>query len=239
MENNLEPVVNYLINQKINTLSNKPHLQKYLEIRKNTDSISNKMLEYFKEGNYNFDDEFSKISKILYEECTYINENISLNWKDDKDILLDMLLFKNSPNVNCMVSEFLSKKLYKDEEEKRILECMLKSTLSIYKMLKRHDNGFIEIEDLITKKRIRIVDIAGSLELNKDNYMINRIISYNGISFGNGISLITNSSNREIDNYLKKNINNKSKITVIMELRSIIKRQNSNFNRNFIPNYYN
>lgn len=239
MENNLEPVVNYLINQKINTLSNKPHLQKYLEIRKNTDSISNKMLEYFKEGNYNFDDEFSKISKILYEECTYINENISLNWKDDKDILLDMLLFKNSPNVNCMVSEFLSKKLYEDEEEKRILECMLKSTLSIYKVLKRHDNGFIEIQDLITKKRIRIVDIAGSLEINEDIYMVNRIISYNGISFGNGISLITNSSNREIDNYLKKNINNKSKITVIMELRSIIKRQNSNFNRNFIPNYYN
>lgn len=239
MENNLEPVVNYLINQKINTLNNKPHLQRYLEIRKKTDSISNKMLEYFKEGNYNFDDEFNKISKILYEESTYINENISLNWKDDKDILLDMLLFKNSSNVNCMVSEFLSKKLYEGEEEKKILECMLKSTLSIYKVLKRHDNGFIEIQDLITKKRIRIVDIAGSLEINEDIYMVNRIISYNGISFGNGISLITNSSNREIDNYLKKNINNKSKITVIMELRSIIKRQNSNFNRNFIPNYYN
>lgn len=239
MENNLEDVIHYLINQKINALGDKPHLKKYLEIRKKIDTISNKMLEYFEKGNYNFDEEFNKINKILYDECTCINENIMLNWRDDKDILLDMLLFKNSPNVNCMISEFLSKKLYKDEEEKKILECMLKSTLSIYKMLKRHDNGFIEIEDLITKKRIRIVDIAGSLELNKDNYMINRIISYNGISFGTGINLITNENNKEVEDYLKKHINNKSKITVIMELRSIIKKQNSKFNKNFIPNYYN
>lgn len=239
MEKNLNDIVNYLVDERVSSLSNKPHCKKYLDIRKKVDNIINDMLIYYDKSDYNFDKEFEKISKIIYSECTYISEDIKLNWRDDKDILLDMLLFKNCPNVKCIAEEFLAKKLYKNEEEKKIIQCILKSHLSIYKIVKYHDNGFVEIEDLITKKRIRIVDIASSLGFNKDIYMINRIISYNGISFGTGFDLTTYGNNKEIDRYLKNNISNKSKISIIIELRSIIKSQSKNANKNFIYHYYN
>lgn len=197
------------------------------------------MLEYHAQDNYNFDKEFKKISEILSQECTDIKEDINLNWKEDKDILFDMILFKNAPNVKCITSEFLSKKLYKNEEEKKLLECILKSNLSIYKILKNYDNGFIEIQDMLTNKKIKIMDVASSLGLNNNVYMINRIISYNGISFGTGINLISKDDNKEIEFYLKNKTRNKSKITIIMELREIINNVNKNRSLSFFQHYYN
>lgn len=237
-EKYIEDTTNALIELKMSLLKEKPHYKKYLDIRKKTDAIVNRMLEYHAQDNYNFDEEFKKISEILSQECTDIKEDINLNWQEDKDILFDMILFKNAPNVKCITSEFLSKKLYKNEEEKKLLECILKSNLSIYKVIKNYDNGFIEIQDMLTNKRIKIMDVASSLGLNNDVYMINRIISYNGISFGTGINLITKNNNKEIDFYLKNNTHKKSKITIIMEVRDIIREQNKKTPQKFMYHYY-
>ncbi len=237
-EMNLESIITTAIEAKMYILKDKPHCQKYLEIRHKTDNIFNKMLEYYANDNYNFAVEFEKISKIIYDESTEINKDIVLNWQDDKNILIDLILFKNCSTAKWITSEFLSKNLYENEEEKEILECMLKSQISIYKIIKCYESGFVEIQDLITNKRMKIVVIASSLGINNDIYILNRIISYNGISFGTGLDLITTSNNKEIDNYLKYRTKNKFRITIIMELRSIINRQNKGSNKNLICHYY-
>ncbi len=234
----LKNMINDVVETKMYILSDKPHYQKYLEIRKKTDRLFAKMLKYYANGNYDFDMEFKKISKIIFDETTEIKNSIELNWQDDKNILVDLIIFKNFPSIKCICNEFLSKKLYENKEEQELLKCMLNSQISLYKIVKCYDNGFEEIQDLITNKRIKIVDVASSLDINSDIYMINRIISYNGISFGTGLGPVIKGNNKEIDNYLKYKIKNKSKLTIIMELRDIINKQNEGTNMNFMYHYY-
>ena len=61
----IEDTTNALIELKMSLLKEKPHYKKYLDIRKKTDAIVNRMLEYHAQDNYNFDKEFKKISEIL------------------------------------------------------------------------------------------------------------------------------------------------------------------------------
>lgn len=235
----IEDTTRSLIELKMSLLEEKPHYKKYVSIRKTTDTIMNKLLKYYEDGNYNFECVWEEISEIISRENTCLKKEINLNWQEDKDLLVDMVLFKNVPNAKCLTSEFLSKKLYENEEEKKFLECILKSNLSIYKILKNYDNGFVEIQDMLTNKRIKIMDVASSLGINNGLYMINRIISYNGISFGTGINLISKDENKEIEFYLKNKTRNKSRITIIMELREIINNVNKNRSLSFLQHYYN
>lgn len=65
MEKNLDKIVNYLVDERVNALSDKPHCKKYFDIRKKVDNIVNNMLIYYEKSDYNFNNEFEKISKIL------------------------------------------------------------------------------------------------------------------------------------------------------------------------------
>lgn len=115
----IEDTTRSLIELKMRLLEDKPHYKKYVSIRKTTDTIMNKLLKYYGDGNYNFECVWEEIIEIISRENTCLKNDINLNWQEDKDILVDMVLFRTIPNVKCLTSEFLSKKLYENEEEKK------------------------------------------------------------------------------------------------------------------------
>ncbi len=108
-----------------------------------------------------------------------------------------------------MTEIFLKEKRYQNEEEKEMLESLIHSYASLFKVISGNINtGYVTLEDVFTKKRYKIIDTSLSLSFyvnhSPELYMYNRLIEYNGIRFASGIPCVFHKMTKPLQKLIKE-----------------------------------
>lgn len=104
---------------------------------------------------------------------------------------------------------------FRNAEKIKMLDAMNNSVVGLFKVINiDFENCYVTYEDVFTLKTYKIIDITFStiyknLYKEKDLYVYNRLISYEGITFGTGMHIKINSDDNKFKNFLKKHNYNK------------------------------
>lgn len=209
-----EEVSNILVNLNKINLNRKPHIKKYNKLRKLHSEIINSMLEYVDLGKYNIVDNFNLISDYIFNETKGLEFNLNFNDSDDITILLELFIYKNHEKLPSITEIYLEKNKFRNKEKVNLLNSMKNSYVSLFKVVGVDmENGYVVYEDVFTKKRVKVIDIAMSSTLKIDKkrmvYMYNRIITYEDITFTTGMHCLMTSSNNKLKRFIEKHKHNK------------------------------
>ena len=124
--------------------------------------------------------------------------------------LLNIIVYKNSSTANCLTEEYLRKNKFRKPEKVEFLRAMLNSEAGLFEITKTdEENGQVRMKNVLSGKEYLVTDIALSGNKNNDKfYLYNRIITYNGISFGTGIGIVFEKTDKFINNWIKENKKN-------------------------------
>ena len=86
---------------------------------------------------------------------------------------------------------------------------MNNSFASLFKIVDvNREEGYVCYEDVFTGKRYNVIDVSLSITHIVDEknpfYMYNRLITYDGITFGTGIHCMLTGENKKLNEYLKE-----------------------------------
>lgn len=218
-----------MINLNRLMLKNKLHIKKYNKLRKLHDEILNDMEKYIDSKEYDDRKYFSEAIKASQKELKEVNVSLSRSNNEDNAIITELFVYKTSSKIPSVTELYLQKNKYRNLEKIKMLNSMNNSYVSLFKIIDHNlSEGTITYEDVYTRKRYKIIDIAMSttILIDKDNpkYIYNRIITYEDISFGTGIPCILDSSNKYFRRYLKernknKNYNNFTKCLILYDIK--------------------
>lgn len=167
------------------------------------------MEDYIGTGKFNIYKNYDIIVKDLRKEIKEMNLGLDFYDADDRTILDELFIYKNHPKLKSIIEIYLDTNKFRNEEKVKMLKCMKDSYVGLFKVIDvdRLDS-YVTYEDVFTKKKFKVVDIALSstykLKNNKDIYLYNRIITYDDISFGSGIHCIMTSDNKELLYFIKR-----------------------------------
>ena len=192
------------------TLDLKSHIKEYYKIRKMHSDIVNTMIRYHEAGkfeqkidsNYVYKNEHLPESK---ETLYFIESSFNLETREGVQALYDLLVYKISPNINCITEDFIQSHRYRKPEKVEFLQSMLDSTIGLFEITKTDiDEGYVYLKDIFTGIEYKIVDIALSGSRTHDNfYMYTRLITYHGICFNTGLSLTFDKKDSFIKAHIK------------------------------------
>ena len=133
------------------------------------------------------------------------------------------MIYKNIENINCIAEEFLKTNRYRKKEKVEFLKSMLESKAGLYEIIKTDfEEAQVYLKNVLNGEIIKLTDIG--MSGNKNNtkfYFYTRIISYNGINFGTGLSLVFDKKDEFIQEWIinnKKDYNKKQEIFRFLEL---------------------
>ncbi len=207
---NQEDLVNFLINAHSMLLSRKAHIKKYKKIRKLETDVTSKLVMYM------FSEEFDlekKLDDTISYECYHTKERQLrelelLNNEEDTKILYELCVYRNHPKLKSVVDIYLEKSRLRSPEKIKMLESLRDSFVGLFEIMDVDvEEGYVYIRDIFTKKQFKIVDIKMStFDVDKvnDKYYYNRIITYDGISFGTGIACSIKKNNEELKQFMKR-----------------------------------
>ena len=124
-------------------------------------------------------------------------------------------MYKVYPSLKSITEEYIEKHKFRNAEKIKMLDVMNNSVVGLFKVINiDFDNCYVTYEDVFTHKTYKIIDITFStiyknLYKEKDLYVYNRLISYEGIIFGTGMHIKINSDDKKFKNFLKKHNYNK------------------------------
>lgn len=125
--------------------------------------------------------------------------------------------------MNCITEEFLQTNRYKKKEKEEFLKSMLDSKAGLYEIIKTDfEEAQVYLKNVLNGEIIKLTDIG--MSGNKNNtghYFYTRIIAYNDINFGTGLSLIFDKKDKFIQKWIKDNkkeYNKKQEIFRFLEL---------------------
>ena len=125
--------------------------------------------------------------------------------------------------MNCITEEFLQTNRYKKKEKEEFLKSMLDSKAGLYEIIKTDfEEAQVYLKNVLNGEITKLTDIG--MSGNKNNtghYFYTRIISYNDINFGTGLSLIFDKKDKFIQKWIKDNkkeYNKKQEIFRFLEL---------------------
>ena len=160
------------------TLDLKSHIKEYYKIRKMHSDIVNTMIRYHEAGkfeqkidsNYVYKNEHLPESK---ETLYFIESSFNLETREGVQALYDLLVYKISPNINCITEDFIQSHRYRKPEKVEFLQSMLDSTIGLFEITKTDiDEGYVYLKDIFTDVEYKIVDIALSGSQIHDNLYI-------------------------------------------------------------------
>lgn len=204
-----EELHDFLININRLCLNRKEHIKKYNKARKLHSDILSSMVMYIDNGRYDTDKYFDMIGKDIDKETEGIEYDIDTNREEDITIFEELFIYKNHEKIPSVTEEYINKKIFRNEEKIRLLNSMKNSYVGLFEIKDvDRENGFVFYEDVFTHKKFKIIDIGMSsthiVDKNNPVYMYNRIITYDGISFGTGINCMFVSGNKYIKEFIKK-----------------------------------
>ncbi len=209
-----------------------PHIKEYNKLRYLHGDIVDSMIDYIKAGKYDFQKELKKASenfKLKQIKCLQSLE-LDLNNDDDMSIFMELFVYPNIPSLKSVTDIYLEKHRYCDKEKVALLEAMKNSYVSLFKVVDAdREKGYVYYEDVFTKEKFRVVDIAMSSTFSAKSkeklYLYNRIITIDkDMAFCAGIHCPMTSNNKKlmkyIENHQKRPANS---IMTCMELYRISK----------------
>ncbi len=155
------------------------------------------------------------------------------NDTDDRTILNELFIYKNHPKLTSITEIYIAKNKFKNAEKIKMLNSMKNSYVGLFKVVEVDRNdGYITYEDVFTKRKFKVIDIAMSSTLKIDKkrmvYVYNRIITFEDISFGTGIHCMMTSEHKLLKEFIKKhNYKNCSDFSRCLLLYDMSKKDNS------------
>ena len=210
-EEGLETMYNMLANMRDFLLKDKPHIKEYKKIRKLHSEIIDSMQQYYEEGKFKQEFSLEKVEeKIDRKNIKLLSTDFDTSTQLGMTSLLNIIVYKNSSTANCLTEEYLRKNKFRKPEKVEFLRAMLNSEAGLFEITKTdEENGQVKMKNVLSGKEYLVTDIALSGNKNNDKfYWYNRIITYNGISFGTGIGIIFEKTDKFIINWIKENKKN-------------------------------
>ncbi len=210
--NDAEFILQAINNLRRITLDRKSHIKEYYKIRKMHSEIVNTMVSYHESGkfelkmdnNYFYDNEHPINKK---ETFRLIETYFDLETREGVQALYDLLIYKASPNMNCITEKFIQSSRYRKPEKIEFLHSMLNSTIGLFEITETDmGEGYVYLKDMFTDIEYKIVDIALSGSQKYDDlYMYTRLIKSYDIIFNTGLNLIFDKKDSFIKNHIRKN----------------------------------
>lgn len=204
-----EEISNMLINLNRFRLNRKNHIKKYNRLRKLHGEVLDSIQNYILSGKC----DIRKYDNIVINDLRKIVNDFDINFDldnaDDITIFMELFVYKNHPNISSVTETYLKNNKFKNLDKIKMLECMKNSYVSLFKIIEvDRDEGYVIYQDVFTKKKFKIIDIAMSSTLRIDKkrqlYIYNRIITYEDISFATGIHCSFSSESKLLMDFLKK-----------------------------------
>ena len=212
-------------NFRIFLLKDKDHVKKYKKSRKIHQEIINSMIHFFETSKYkeNIEKQYKEIIRQKNNNVYQLDTFFDLRTQLGVQALENVLIYKNIENVNCIVEEFLKTNRYRKKEKVEFLKSMLESKAGLYEIIKTDfEEAQVYLKNVLNGEIIKLTDIV--MSGNKNNteiYFYTRIISYNGINFGTGLSLVFDKKDEFIQEWIinnKKDYNKKQETFRFLEL---------------------
>ena len=197
---NEQDLINGLINLKKYIVKDKDHIKKYNRIRKIHDEIVNNMYIYINEK----DNDFTKLYTCLKKE----GFDLKLYNPLDMSVFIELTVYKVCPELTSVTEKYITKNKFRSKEKVEILNAMNNSVVGLFKIVDiDSDNCYVTYEEVFTHKKYKIIDIScatiNNFNYQKQNiYIYNRLITYDGITFGTGIHLNVDSSNNKLCDFI-------------------------------------
>lgn len=241
-----DDLYNMMINLNRFLLEDKPHIQKYYKMRRLHGEVVDSMMDYIYSGKYNVIEKINEMSPYIDKEVynSYDNLSYRLDLRDENDvnIIAELCIYKNHKELKSLTEEYIEKRKFRKEDKIKMLGAMNNSYVGLFKATKiDKDNAYVYYEDVFTKKKFKVIDIAySSTSIIDDNhplYRYDRIITIDGISFGTGIHCPLNPDNNDFKKFMKKHEYNKfSDYYRCLRLYTISKKDGTirvNYNHDF------
>lgn len=223
-EEGLEMMYNMLVNMRDFLLKDKPHIKEYKKIRKLHSEIIDNMQQYYEEGKFKQEFGLENIKeKTDRKNIKLLSTDFDTSTQLGMTSLLNIVVYKNSSTANCLTEEYLRKNKFRKPEKVEFLRAMLNSEAGLFEITKTDkENAQVKLKNVLSGKEYLVTDIALSDNRNNDKfYLYNRIITYNGISFGTGVGIIFEKTDKFIINWIrenKKNYNEKEEMLRFLTL---------------------
>ncbi len=193
-------------------LGKKAYIKKYKKLRKLHSEILDSMNDYMFTGKYDINEHTGSIYCDLAKEIPGVDLTLDPNNYDDLTILNELYVYKNHPKIESLTEIYLKNNKFRNKDKVKLLECMRDSYASLFKIVDiDFSSGYVTYEDVFTKKKYKIIDIAMSSTMKVDKkltiYFYNRIITFDDISFGTGMHCVMTSNNKQLMEFLKKHKN--------------------------------
>ena len=201
---------------RMSALKKKEHIKEYQKARKLHGEIVNSMMEYYYSGKFEqkveggiATSEEEMVQNVATDRYKFLGSSFDLEDSVGFKAFQDMLTYKPAKNMNSLTEEYISKNRYRREDKREFLKSMLDSRLGLFQMADiDKGEGHVLLEDIFTGEKIQIIDIALSSGQKIDNqYIYTRLITYNGFSFGTGLSFVF----KKTDPFIKKFIEQEKK----------------------------
>ena len=206
-------------------LKDKSHIKKYKKARKIHGEIIDSMMRYFESSKYkeNIEKQYKEVIKQKNNNIDQIDTFFDTRTQLGVQALANVVIYKNIENMNCITEEFLQTNRYKKKEKEEFLKSMLDSKAGLYEIIKTDfEESQVYLKNVLNGEIIKLTDIG--MSGNKNNtghYFYTRIIAYNDINFGTGLSLIFDKKDKFIQKWIKDNkkeYNKKQEIFRFLEL---------------------
>jgi len=187
-------------------LEREPHIKAYKKARKLHAEILGNMIAYYQSGQFKL-----KIDAAAYQmyggnsknkkKNIRMNADFDLETNTGEQAFVEFVVYKHAPALNCITENFIIKNRYKKPEKLEFLQSMLDSSVGLFKVTGVEiDEAYVFLEEVFTGAGYKITDIALSESQNYEkNYIYTRIITYRGMSFSTGLSIVFDKN----DNFIK------------------------------------
>ena len=211
-ESKFDSLLSMMVNMHRSLLDRKPHIREYKKIRLMHSEIVNSMMEYYDQGKFELwakagQPEMDEYADPEARTLTLLECEFDPDTREGQQGLAEVVIYKTASNAVCLTEEFLNKHRYRKPEKIEFLQCMLDSRAGLFEVASTdRDNGYVVFKDVFTGSEYTITDTSMSAAPDKsaDAYMYTRIISYRGISFGTGLSLMFSKTDPFIVSYIQR-----------------------------------
>ena len=191
-------------------LAQQPHIKEYEKLRKMHGEVLSSMMQYYEDGKFfpTVDGDYTDqmMSSYAKGELSVINADFDLETKEGNQALVDILVYKAAPNMNCITEEYINSKRFRKPEKIGFLQSMLDSKVGLFEVAKVERNeGYVHLEEIFNGTKHKITDIGLSGDPSPDRfYLYTRIITCRGIAFNTGLNIVFSKSDTFIKEFIKR-----------------------------------
>jgi len=229
-------LLNGINNMRRLVMNEKQHIKAYQKIRKMHGKIVSAMIEYHDSGKFTRRIDTDNVPETKPENIRLLETKFDFNTDEGNQAFYDMMIYKTVLNMNCITEDFIQNHHYKKHEETEFLHSMLDSKLGLFEITGTDmEEGYAYIKDVFTGDEYTIIDIALSgqeKEQYDTYYLYTRIITYRDISFGSGLNLAFNKTDKFIKSHIlehKKDFNPRREFLRFTQLYNHYSKYNDKF----------